>query len=68
MSIPHNFPSPFLGPRFYNKPEKPIEVFLKKKKWKNLKIKNIKNPSKKDEKQEINQAQKKEDNPKKMIV
>jgi hypothetical protein len=50
MSSPHNCPSPFLDPRFYNKPEEPVEEYLKKKNEKNLNIKNIQSPSKKDEK------------------
>jgi hypothetical protein len=31
MSSPHNCPSPFLDPCFYNKPEEPVEEYLKKK-------------------------------------
>jgi hypothetical protein len=77
MSSPQDCPSPFLDPRFYNKPEEPVEEYLKKKNeknQKNLNITNVPNPSKKDEKykkdekkekKEIDQAQKKEDTPKK---
>jgi hypothetical protein len=50
MSSPQDCPSPFLDPRFYNKPEEPIEEYFKKKNEKNLNITNVQNPSKKDEK------------------